>query len=59
METTTEDIVSEIREWSIDRIHYLVDINNDECEDSRAIYNEFKEWIDPMEDELNILSIER
>ena len=59
METTTEDIVIEIRDWSIDRIHYLVDYNNHECEDSRAIYNEFKEWIDPMEDELNILSIER
>ena len=59
METKTENIVIEIRDWSVDRINYLVDYNNHECEDSRAIYNEFKEWIDPMEDELNILSIER
>jgi hypothetical protein len=58
MNATTEDIVIEIREWSIDRIHYLTEVHNNECEDSRAIYSEFKEWIDPREDELTVLSIE-
>ena len=59
MNTTTEEIVAYVRNWSLERAADKSVYNNNECEDSRAIYNEFKEWIDPMEDELNILSIER
>jgi hypothetical protein len=58
MNATTEDIIIEIREWSIDRIHHLTDLHNNECEDSRAIYSEFKEWIDPKGDDITVLSIE-
>jgi hypothetical protein len=54
MLVTTEDIVSHIREWSIERSE-----NPELSEaDSEAILSEFLEWIDPEEDELEIVSIE-
>jgi len=54
MLVTTEDIVSHIREWSIERSE---DKSLSEA-DSEAILSEFLEWIDPEEDELEIVSIE-
>jgi hypothetical protein len=67
MEKTTEDIVADIRQWSIDRIHHL-------CEDSMveklklhnymdavSISEEFSEWIDLTEDsnkQLDIIYLE-
>jgi hypothetical protein len=53
METTTEDIVEYVREWSISRAS---DVNLSE-DDSRAILSEFYEWIDPDSDELEIISL--
>ena len=41
METTTEDIVAHVREWSLDRASDM-SINK---EDARAILAEFYEWI--------------
>ena len=54
MATTTEDIVAHVREWSLDR---AADMNVDK-EDARAILAEFYEWIEPDDDELEIVSLE-
>jgi len=54
METTTEDIVAHVREWSLDR---AADMSIDK-EDARAILAEFYEWIEPEGDELEIVSLE-
>ena len=54
METTTEDIVAHVREWSIDRAADK-SINR---EDARAILAEFYEWIEPEGEELEIVSLE-
>jgi hypothetical protein len=54
METTTEDIVAHVREWSLER---AADKSVSE-ENARAILAEFYEWIDPEGDELEIVSLE-
>ena len=54
METTTEDLVSHVRGWSIDR---AAD-KSISREDARAILAEFYEWIEPEDDELEIVSLE-
>ena len=54
MTATTEDIVSHVREWSIDR---AADKSISK-EDARAILAEFYEWIEPEDDELEIVSLE-
>lgn len=54
MNATTEDIVSHVRSWSIDR---AADKKVSK-EDARSILAEFYEWIEPEDDEINILSLE-
>ena len=54
METTTEDIVAHVREWSLER---AADKSVSE-ENARAILAEFYEWIEPEGDELEIVSLE-
>jgi hypothetical protein len=54
MNATTEDIVSHVRTWSLDRAANM-NINK---EDARAILAEFYEWIEPEDDELEIMSLE-
>jgi len=54
METTTEDIVAHVRNWSLDRAADMT-IHK---EDARAILAEFYEWIEPEGDELEIVSLE-
>ena len=54
MEATTEDIVSHVREWSLER---AADKSISKS-DARAILEEFYEWIEPEQDEINILSLE-
>jgi len=53
METQTEDIVSGIREWALERI------DNTNHEYAQALYEEFAEWIDldGVED-VEIMSLE-
>ena len=55
MEKTSDDLVVEAREWSIDKINSDIPMEN-----VKAIYEEFQEWIDVDEDveELEILSLE-
>ena len=54
MTATTEDIVAHVREWSLERAaDKKVSI-----EDARAILEEFYEWIEPEDDELDIFSLE-
>ncbi len=54
MNTTTEDIVAHVRNWSLERV---VD-KSISREDARAVLAEFYEWIEPEDDELEIVSLE-
>ena len=54
MNTTTEDIVAHVRNWSLER-------SADKSvsrEDARAILAEFYEWIEPKDDEIEIVSLD-
>jgi len=51
---TTEEIVALIREWSIGQAKYGT-LNTG---DAFALVAEFAEWIEPAEDQLEILSLE-
>jgi len=54
MTATTEDIVAHVRKWSLDR---AADKSISKT-DARAILAEFYEWIEPEDDELEIVSLE-
>jgi len=54
MNATTEDIVSHIREWSIERVAD----KSVSREDARAVLEEFYEWIELEDEEMEILSLE-
>jgi hypothetical protein len=54
MNTTTEEIVGHLREWSLERAADK-SISRD---DARSILEEFYEWIDPEDDEIEIYSFE-
>ena len=55
MEKTSDDLVVEAREWSMNKINSDIPMEN-----VKAIYEEFQEWIDIEEDDedLEILSLE-
>ena len=55
MEKTSDDLVLEAREWSMNKINSDIPMEN-----VKAIYEEFQEWIDIDEDDedLEILSLE-
>ena len=55
MEKTSDDLVVEAREWSIDKINSDIPMEN-----VKAIYEEFQEWIyiDEDDEDLEILSLE-
>ena len=55
MNATTEDIVAHVRAWSLDRAANM-DVPKD---DARAILAEFYEWIEPEDDELEIMSLDK
>ena len=60
MEDSIEPIV-QVREWSIDRIHHLADTGSLEQQfDAVAIAEEFDEWINIPEDQMEVeyLSLE-
>ena len=54
MNTTTEEIVEHLREWSLERAADK-SISRD---DARAVLAEFYEWIEPEDDEIEIYSFE-
>jgi len=54
MNAMTEDIVSHIREWSIERVAD----KSVSREDARAVLEEFYEWIEPEDKEIEIVSLE-
>jgi hypothetical protein len=54
MNTTTEEIVGHLREWSLER---AAD-KSVSREDARAILAEFYEWIEPEDDEIEIVSLD-
>jgi len=54
MNATTENIVAHVREWSLERAAN----KKISKADARAILAEFYEWIDPEDDELEIVSLE-
>ena len=54
MKMETEDIIAHIRNWSIDTI----ETKKDSVEDQIAIMEEFYEWLNPDDDDLEIVSLE-
>ena len=54
MKMETEDIIAHIRNWSIDTI----EIKKNSVEDQIAIMEEFYEWLNPDDDDLEIVSLE-
>ena len=54
MNTTSEEIVSHVRDWSLER---AADKSISK-EDARSILAEFYEWIEPEDDELEIVSLD-
>ena len=55
MEKTSDDLVVEAREWSMNKINSDIPMEN-----VKAIYEEFQEWIDIEEgdEDLEILALE-
>ena len=52
---TTDDIVAQVRQWSIDKVESAESIGNKD-----AIYKEFEEWIELDDvDELEIVCLEK
>jgi len=51
MATTTEEIVAHVRGWSLDRAANM----NISKDDARSILAEFYEWIEPEDNELEIV----
>lgn len=54
MNTITEEIVGYVRDWSLER---AAD-KSVSREDARAILAEFYEWIEPEDDEIEIVSLD-
>ena len=54
-----ESSLPEARSWALQRIQNLTDTKNvDSVHDSYAIFKEFQEWIDPLEEDTEIYSME-
>ena len=54
-----ETTLPEAREWALQRIQKLTDTKDIESvNDSYAIFKEFQEWIDPLEEDTEIYSME-
>jgi hypothetical protein len=51
---TTEEIVSNICDWSVD----LINDPSTSQKNAESIYSEFEEWIDPESDELDIFYLD-
>ena len=64
MEKTTEENISDIKDWALERIgeiHELVSIHQHDAgqlDDAYAIYQEFAEWIEPEGEEIDLLYLE-
>ena len=53
MEKTSDDLVVEAREWSMNKINSDIPMEN-----AKAIFAEFEEWIEPNDGDLEIMSLE-
>jgi hypothetical protein len=53
----TEEIVSEVREWAIDKVQEYNGKGVERIYDQLAIMAEFDEWFDPKED-LEVVSLD-
>ena len=53
----TEEIVSNVRQWAIDKVQSYNDQGVERIYDQFAIMAEFEEWIDP-EPDLEIVSLD-
>ena len=57
MTATTEDIVAHVRDWAIDTIDSKGNV--EEIYDQMAIIDEFREWLNPKKNELEIVSLDQ
>jgi hypothetical protein len=54
MEKTTEEIVSEVTDWAMERF----DLSKMPIGDCRALYEEFAEWIEPQGEDIEVVSLD-
>ena len=53
----TEEIVADVRQWAIDKVHEYNEKGIERIYDQMAIMAEFDEWFDPQED-LEVVSLD-
>jgi len=58
MKLETEDIVAHVRDWALDRIESYDCQDISKIYDQMAIIDEFVEWINISDDELEIVSLD-
>jgi len=54
----TEEIVDHVRSWALDKIESYDSENIEKIYDQMAIIDEYREWLTPKEDELEIVSLD-
>jgi|DEB0MinimDraft_6_1074348.scaffolds.fasta_scaffold04508_5 hypothetical protein len=58
--TALTDVIRDTCDWAIDRIHFLSEDQDNiikSIEDSHAIHCEFHEWLNPISEDIEIISI--
>ena len=58
MKLETEEIVAHVREWAIGRIESYDHEGIERIYDQLAIVDEFVEWLDPKDPDLEIVSLD-
>ena len=58
MKLETEEIVAHVREWAIDKIDSYSEKGIEHIYDQMAVIDEFYEWINISDDELEIVSLD-
>ena len=55
---TTEEVVEYVRSWALDRIESYNALGADGVYDQKAIIDEFREWLIPEDEDIDIVSID-
>ena len=54
----TEEIVDHVRSWALDRIDSYDSESVEKIYNQMALIDEYREWLTPKEDELEIVSLD-
>jgi len=64
MEKTTEDVISHIRDWAVERVGEIHEEvagkhhDDGRLDDAYAVYQEFAEWIEPEGEDIDLLCLD-